>query len=66
MEIVGAIAVTLVLGYLAAGFAFYAMCCLLGFDEVNIPVGMVFFGLLIGDIITWWFIVGQHIHIDFG
>lgn len=65
MEVVGAIAITLVLGYVALFFLAMAIPPLIGFDEFHIPAGIA---LLIPVVLacgTWWYLVGSHLHIDF-
>jgi hypothetical protein len=63
MVIIGAVAITLVMGYVAFACGMFALFTFGGFDEVNIPAGICFTILFALDVGTWWWLVGQHINI---
>lgn len=65
LAILGAVGITLILGYVALVFGFFSACCLMGFDEVDIPAGIKFGIVAVGMVVLWWFAVGQNIHINF-
>ena len=65
MAIIGAIAITLLLGYVAMWFVAMAIPPLIGFDEFHIPAGIVLLVLACIPCIIWWFVVGQRISINF-
>jgi hypothetical protein len=64
--IIGIIVITAIFGYIAFMCLMFALMTFGGFDEVNIPAGIVFTILLVVDCIGWWIIVGRHIHMSFG
>lgn len=64
LAVVGAIALTLALGWVALWAGSFALFCFLGFDEVNIPAGFMFLIPLVGSLVTWWYLVGTHIHLS--
>lgn len=62
--VIGVVVVTLVALYFFATAVVFALLSFGGFDEQNIPVGIAC-TLGAGAIaVSWWFSVGQHIHID--
>lgn len=65
MAIIGAIAVTLVLGYIAFWCFVMAIPPLIGFDEFHIPVGILLLAMGFVPCIVWWFVVGSRISIGF-
>jgi len=65
MAIIGAIAITLVLGYVALFFLAMAIPPLIGFDEFHIPAGLCLLAAACVPCIIWWFVVGSHISINY-
>lgn len=65
LEIIGAIFLTLLLGYVLIGLWTYSYFSFIGFDEVNIPAAIVLFLLGFIPITIWWVIVGSHISLSF-
>lgn len=65
LAIFGALAITFCLGYIILSLGFMAMCCFLGFDEVNIPVGLLLCIPIAGCMLLWWWSVGSHINVNF-
>lgn len=62
--VIGIIACTLAIGWVAWCCFGFALMCLLGFDERNIPVGLVFAVLGVLACTAWWFLIGTHIHLN--
>lgn len=65
-EITGAVAITVVLGYLFLMALAMAIPPLIGFDEFHIPAGLALLSVAACFAAAWWFIVGVHIHVTFG
>lgn len=65
MAFIGALAVTVVLGYVALYFGVMAFCCFIGFDEFNIPAGIALMIPVVLACGTWWVVVGSHLHFSF-
>lgn len=63
--VIGVLLVTAIFGYFAIALAVVAYCCFTGFDEVNIPAGIVCTILSLFVCAMWWFLVGTHIMIGF-
>lgn len=65
MEVIGIIAVTLVMGYVAFWFFMMGLFPMLGFDEFHIPLGLALWAMSAATIVGWWFLVGTHLHLSF-
>lgn len=64
MAIIGAIALTIAFGYIALFFLAIAIPPLIGFDEYNIPAGLMFLAFACVPCVAWWFVVGSNISIS--
>ena len=65
LEIVGGIAITLALGYVALVFGMFAAMTFGGFDEYRPGLGILFTIALGLVLVLWWVLVGTHIMIGF-
>lgn len=65
MAIIGIIAVTLILGYVAFCFFGFGYLMFIGFDEVNIPLGIVCWILGCVTCYGWWILVGSSLSVSY-
>lgn len=64
LAVVGAIAITCVALYFGYISGLYMLFSFLGFDEVNIPFGIICLVVFAAICLGWWLLVGTHIHVS--